>query len=238
MNETLILQSKDRISDSTSSANFVLNLQKPTRKGDYSLEYAYLPNSVYNIDATNDQVYFTDSGARVGTLEHGYYDSSNVASLLQTAMNSASSGYTVTLSTTNSKLTVSKSSGTFYFTFGTNSTNTCSKELGFNNTDQSAGATQTAENPIQLSRHLVFHIDINHQDTYLTSLESGTVGYTFYIPVMVNSQDFIEYRGKDLPTQILKLTDDVKRFNIKLYDDSNRIIDLQKQDWYFVLKKV
>ena len=105
--------------------------------GEYSLESFVFTNNIYNVTNDNNKVYFTENSVPLTTtLTNGYYDGEDFRSHLQTSMNATASGtITVSLDTNTNKLTISNSTHNFFFTFGTNTTNSARKLLGFNASD-------------------------------------------------------------------------------------------------------
>lgn len=235
--DSVILYSSHRQNSSDTPTSFNLNLNSQPLRGRYKLDYIFYPNTQYNINSTNNKVYFTDTGARTGTITPGYYTSSNFHTAVQTAMNSAPSSagdYTVTISSTSSKLTVAKGASTFSFTFGTNTSNSARKSMGFASSDASAGASQVGAYPVNLSERQCLLFDLGVKSGFSTS--DGR-GYNFFLPVNVNSGEIITYNSEENAKQAIEFENPVQTLSIKVYDESGNLYDSNNADWFLKLSR-
>jgi hypothetical protein len=227
------LQSKKRVSGTP--YDFIFKASDPL-VGTYTLKSLVLNNSFFNINSSNNIIYFSENGSnKTCTLTAGFYNATNIASALQTALTTASggyAGYTVTYTATSGKLTVS-STQNFSFTFATNTTNSLGPLLGFN-TDTTAGTTQVADSIMNLNPILSFNIDI---DSHLNVMDMGGYsGSTFVIPNSVNSTDFVIYEPNMGFEQSIVFSQSVSQIRVRVLDDSNQTIPLAV-DWYMILAK-
>src|SRR5271154_1704736 len=93
MSFKLLVESFSRTTSSTSSSNFTVSLPNPFYVNDYKyirLAYAMLFNTMYNVDASNQNIDIKISGVSyLATVPVGVYNATTLAVALQTAMTSA-----------------------------------------------------------------------------------------------------------------------------------------------------
>lgn len=115
---------------------------------------AYYWNPII-IASTNRYLDINDGSDKTATVAIGVYkDPHDLAEALQTALNSVSSGFTVTYSDTTGKYTLVKASGTFNLEWntGANTANTIGTTLGFLVAADDTGAlTYTSDNAISVA---------------------------------------------------------------------------------------
>jgi hypothetical protein len=227
------LKSSNRVTGN--AYNFIVNAVNPL-SGRYLLKCAYINSSFYNVNSTNNIIYFTEnSTAKQATLTAGFYTSANIAAALASALTSASggfAGYTVTYSSITGKLIIG-STQNFSFTFATNTTNSLGPLIGYN-TDTALSTSATADSLLNLTPTLAFHIEINN---YINIRDLSTyTGTTFIVPLTVNSSNYITYEPAVGFEQVVAFQD-VNQFRVRVLDDSNMPIQLQS-DWYMILSKV
>src|ERR1700678_3799195 len=146
--KTLTINSLDRNANSNSTTDFNVNiLPAITNAKKFTLASASIPNTTYNVTSTNNTLYWTDSTTTnfTATISPGSYSATTLASAIVTAMNSVSANYLASYSTTTYLLTVSNSGLTFYFSFGTNTTNSMAYVMGFA-ANGTLAASQTGQN--------------------------------------------------------------------------------------------
>ena len=140
-----LLDSRQRASGSSINlATYNLStLGSPVEPGTYEMLSFNSRNNVYNVDDSNDEIYFDeDSGGAlpVATLTHGYYASADdLGAEIKVAMEIIGAGtYTVTFDDTTNLFTVTVSVGAsdFLFLWGSNSTEPIANDLmGFRAVD-------------------------------------------------------------------------------------------------------
>jgi len=102
--------------------------------GSFSMDGTSYYFDAIEITATSKYIDFNDGGVKVATVATQLYkDPHELASALQDAMNSVSSGITVVYSDSTGKFTISKASGTLslLWSTGTNAANSIGTKLGF-----------------------------------------------------------------------------------------------------------
>jgi hypothetical protein len=154
MTSLLFLSTRDGNSDETWRTFWNIGLPRLNTLGNYrvSLQNIEFPNTVYPINTYNNKVYFNEgAGNLTATLGSNVYTLSEMATELQTQMNSAGAHtYTVVADTQAKKLTITDTTVTFYFLTGAND---AYEELGFDSTlfTNTLAASEVSDYPVQLS---------------------------------------------------------------------------------------
>ena len=123
--------------DSSKSTNNRFTLDN-TINGRWELISFVCTNNLFNVNEYNNKVYFNENGTdRIGTLTVGSYYITDMKTELGNAMNNVgSANYSVSIDTSTNKYTITNSgSVNFYFTFGSNKTNSARRLLGMNEID-------------------------------------------------------------------------------------------------------
>ena len=116
-----------------------------------------MTNSFYNVDTTNNLLYFTDSGStsRTATLNPCYYDDTNIILELDRAMNATATSdkYSSTWNDIAGKVTIAVDDGTFILELS-NTTTAVWDVLGYDTgTNTSASASHEADDVMTLNCH-------------------------------------------------------------------------------------
>lgn len=243
MSARLLLRSVDRTSDSTSSASFRVTLRNPI-EGKYCLKNCLISNTIYNINSYNNSFAFTDgSGAYTGvTLTPGVYDSSGLVTEMKARMEAANSGartFTITYSSTTSKLTFVPSAGNLSFQFGTYTTNSAYRAFGMNQSNGVAASSVVSTNAVQLdfASSLLIHIDeAKRSGIFETSNPTNPTSFSLYVPL---DTSFGAYKSLDTGNfkQFLDLPL-TKTFTVRVTDSNNNLIDLNAGEWEMLFEKI
>lgn len=232
----LKINSSDRENYSNSSTDFYITLSRPLR-GMYRLVSSNIPVSHYNIGSNNNNIHFyEDSSSKTATLTNGIYSASELAALVKTSMDSKSGGhntYTVNLNSNTQKLTISASNA-FHFEWGTYTTNSARKIMGFSENDTASGTSVTSDNIINMNPVLSYNITIENYD----NIESKSSSSTFLVPLFGNSTEICSYEPMSSFEQTINIVNPTKTFHIQLRDDNNNLLDLNGLDYYFVIENI
>lgn len=220
--------------DSTKSSNNVYKLDKRI-KGIYQLVAFVTTNNMFNVNSYNNKIYWNENGTdRTTTLTPGQYNTEDFRSHVSTQLNNDASGtITVTLDDNTRKLTITDTVN-FYMTFGTNTTNSAKKLLGFS-LDGTSSGSHTSDSPIDLNPHKNIFITIEQDD------HRNLEGIEFFNhSLVVNGTgafgEICRYINKDNFDQYIKLKE-TKMLKVQFYDVDNNIIDLNS-DYQLILQKV
>jgi hypothetical protein len=230
----IIIDSKDRASYSTGSHDFYIEL-KELCEGRYKVQYVYIPNTFYNITASNCVFYFNDGTDRNCSIAAGNYTASNLATALTTALNASGTSITfaVTYSTSTLKMTVSGNSN-FTLKFGSYSTNSIASMIGFASSDSGVAAGSfVGANVVDLSYPRCILVDINQ--TPKVASTSNAVG-TVAIPLDVLSSDIATFKSESDYDLFLTLPR-TNRLQFMIRDDRGQALNLNGADWYLILRR-
>lgn len=230
----VLVRSKDRLSGT--SGNFRLNNYYPI-VGQYRVHNIQIPRTNYNVNSTNNLIYFIDADAvnYTATITPGSYTSSTLASAIVSAMEAQSAQtYTVTFSSTTGKYTFVPGSGNISFLFASNTTNSARYILGFNAEDTTPASSVTSTNSIDLSYTPSVSIFINEclDSNYGLFKEQGSE-YSIYVPFVQSYGSYTDLQTNDIAQKIILRN--TKSLNIKLLDHDNNQIDLNGVDFEFLL---
>lgn len=221
--------------DSNNSSNNKYTLDYPIEGRWKLLSFAFT-NNIYNVNDTNNKIYFNENGVGLkASLTNGYNNENELATNILNAMQSVASGtITTSFDDKSSKYTISNTLP-FYFTFGTNTAYSAHKLLGFNQVDGTPSMTsQTSQVPIDLNTYKEIFINfdenddreiigVNYFNTSLWIYGNGTIGEL----VRYNYQDFTEQYMKFRRT---------KSITVRIHDLNNNDINLNSE-YSLILEK-
>lgn len=241
MGDLILIRSRDRTGNSTSSHNFQLDLKgSPIEAGTYSIQFINIQNTAYPIrSGVNDKIYFNENSTnKTATITAGYYSESTLTTAVKSALDTASGGFatfTVTISASTKLMTIS-STQSFSLKFGTNTSSSAARTLGFAASDTSAATSQTATSMINLTDPLSANIRIREASSKGFSCVNGGYGQIL-IPLDVAFGYFKFYKIDDFPQQ-LKFVNKATVLNVEIRDMEGNLLDLNQSDWEILLKKV
>ena len=220
--------------DSGDPSNFRVQLPRPLHKGDtFQLELAHIPNTYYNIDASNNTFTINETGIGVFTvvLTPGFYTNPSAVAELQNQLNDPGWGGSLTYTCVvpaNTQRVVVTASGNFSVLMSG-----VSNPFGFAETTVSA-ASHEGSTIVNTERHQSLNIDLNQT----TEVEGVSFGSTFCLPASVNVLQVLDYTSRDSFPQTFTVTSDTKTLSVRLKDSGNETIDLHGSEWFFVLRSV
>ena len=213
--------------DSNKASNDKYKLDKMI-EGTYKLVSFVATNNIYNITDYNNKIYWNENGTnRTSTLTNGFYDSSDYTSHLSTILNNDASGtISVSLDDNTRKLTITNTL-TFYFTFGSNTSNSARKLLGYNAIDGTTATSQTSTNPIDLNTCKNIFIKVMQDD------HRKIEGIDFFnASLMINGDgnigETLRYIDSNNFDQYIKFKK-TKQISIEFHDIYNNSISLNSE---------
>lgn len=204
------------------SANFIVDFDRsgiPFSEGEVAigLDYVIMPNLIYPIRANRNQVVINEGGAdKIATIPDGYYDSTNFPAVLKEALDSAGAlTYTVTISSTTNKITIS-ATGAFVIKF-TDTYSYMWKILGFNyNSTTPSASSQTGTMPIRLDGDEYFVLQLENLSTGNISSSFATRGIMDIIPMNGAYGDVIYYTPNQVNNLVLGQLNDLKYIRVHI----------------------
>ncbi len=230
------LDTSERINPlSTSPSQCVIHSTSYTFEGRYSLAYAYIPVTFYNVNSSNNLFYFTDTTAHVATVTVGFYDSVSILVALAAAMNATSSSTMYAVSSKNSAtkcVTIASSTNAFVVNLS-NTVNSIAPLLGFMSLYDTVSAMGVISDQMaNLAQIKSFNININGLSS-IVSL-SGQSAYSFILPITVATPSILTYEPSSF-IQAITFERPVRDISLTVYDDNHNVIQLQ-EDFFIVLK--
>ena len=221
--------------DSSKASNNIYKLDKRIQ-GAYKLVGFVTTNNMFNINSYNNKIYWNENGTdKITTLTTGHYNTEEYRSHVNTQLNDSASGtITVTLDDNTRKLTITDTVN-FYMTFGTNTSNSARKLLGFDGVDGTNATSHTSDTPIDLNTHKNIFITFEQDD------HRNLEGLSFFNPSLVINGvgafgEICRYIDNDNFHQFVKFRQ-TKKIKIKFHDTSNNTIDLNSE-YQIILQKV
>ena len=225
--------------DSNNSSNGEYDLDEPI-EGKYKLLSFAFTNNIYNVNESNNKIYFTEDYNDAtyeleATLTNGIDDASDLKANIVKAMDAVSNGtITVVYDDTTNKFTITNTVP-FYFTFGSNTANSASKLLGFNeNDDLTYTTTRVSDNPIDLNTYKELFVNINENN------DRQIVGVNYFNSSLFIFGDgglgeLVRYNYKDFAEQYMYFKR-TKTLTVKIHDLNENVIDLNS-DYSLILEK-
>ena len=172
----------------------------------------------------------------VSTLVNGYYDATDLTTMLSQQLNAVAGGtVSVSLDDNTKKFTITNTNN-FYFTFGTNTSNSARKLLGFNASDGTNNTSHTSDNCIDLNTYKNVFIDIEQNDRH----NINSVGY-YNTSLIINGTgtfgELFRYIPKDNIDQYIHFTRGIKKITLRFHDNNNSDISINS-DYSIVLQAV
>jgi len=229
----LYIDSADRTTGSAN--NFTYQLGVLSKFDKIALLAASIPNTLYNVTAVNNTIYWNDGSARTATVPAGYYNATELAIAMNTAMDLVGTAgpFTVTFSPITGKMTIG---GTNAFTLTTgNATNAIWPATGF-----STGATGTystgfvGNQLVDLNSVPALFVNIGEAGNPVVTTHNGR-RFTFVVPVNNELGGAITYAPEDSFKQVAACKI-VSALTISLCLKDGTPVDLRGQDWSVVLK--
>jgi hypothetical protein len=231
----LLIQSVDRISGTTD--DFTVKIPPLMSVGQVSLLSASIPNTMYNITALNNTIYWTRGGALSTTLSAGAYSMTDLCLALATAMDVADGIETYTVSYSPSTMKISIICTAAYLLTCTSMTTSIWYELGFNtDADTGSATSHTADNVLWLDFPPYILISINE----ISSAEAATTANfcaNFCVSMSHNSQ-YVEVFNENsnfVNQQLYTLGAGLNSFHVRLQRPDGTSADLNGGDWSMLL---
>lgn len=233
----LFIDSRDRLSGSSSSADFTVELPEAVvgiKK--VTLKQVNIPNTIYNVrTGVNDIFRVTRGGTPyIYTIAAGAYTITNLLSTIQTGINALDANtYTLTYSTTTMKVTIA---GAGAFIINWSVTASCYYELGFTSSDSASGTSFTGTNVANVA--LPYNIYLSIPQLGLTTITTfSNDRATFVIPVLENSGSVINYSSEGNFEQVLHFPSPITihRLDIRLHMRGLTVVNLNGADWTMML---
>ena len=234
MKSRIIINSRNRATQSDSPTDFKMKFLYPIETGDYTLKYAYFPNTLYNVNNNNN--YFKVNNTNVSITNGSYV----TQELLVTAINASLS----TLNTSNPSISLTTSlQGNFLKITNNNPSDTITLDFTENNFCYLIGLSKqvyifttdiVSTGMINLSPEMAINIIINQQGNIR---DNNSLSYTFRIPLIADKNEYICYEPAESFQQVVEFSNDQSLLSIRVVDDNFQTLDTLGVDWWILLEK-
>lgn len=227
----LLLRSQDRAQGETH--NFKIKSER-IMQGLYEIKYITLANTFYNVNSENNEIVYNGISLFV---PEGNYNNNTLPSAIKTLLDGELLDvFTVSVSDTTSKLTISSDTSTnFILTFP----NGFNDIIGFNENGYIGNSTYTGFKVIQTNNLLSVGIDVL-ESSYLnvTNYKDDSKGATVYLPFNENYGIYTTYKDDDL-RQFIKFEKPVRSLTVQIKDlSTNELLDNNGANWEMLLKRI
>jgi hypothetical protein len=231
-----IIDSKDRVDNiSNSSTDCVFQFNPGFRAQWCEVVNLTMPMSQYNINTSNNAVYFFNGSNLTFYITPGNYSVYDLIATLEAGFNSVSAGYTVTYSNVSMKITITCTSN-WYFTYGTYNNRSSAYILGFNEVNGVSQLAHTSDNAIDLSLPLNIYCNIAEFNSNVKSSLTGDMA-TFVFPNSVNGSDVLNFNENCEYKQFSKINEaNCQGMAIRFFTRGGTTLDINNNDWTMTLR--
>lgn len=223
-------------------SNFIANFSNnPIEPGRYALVSAIFGNTFFNVNDYNNNIYFKEGSTFLtGYLTNGFYNSTNFATNVKSALETASLGsgaglsYAVSINSTTNKLIISPSSGTIQMLMGSNTSNSCKFLTGFT-VDTTSQSTLISDSPINLTDSYSYNIRLDCYGVKNLLQDNNNNFYSFSIPILSNSLDVFAYEPNHY--FFIEFENRVSQLRVTILNEEGDPLELLS-DYYFILAKM
>lgn len=243
MNDRLnvFLDSRERNNAANDPSDATYYFTDPLPAGRYLIRSFLLANTFYNVDSTNNIIYFNENSTnKTATITAGYYTSSTFPAAVKTAMDTASGGYntfTVTLDSATKKVTIAAGNA-FSFKFATNlNTGLGAQDLiGVGPLDTSAVTSYTCTRVMNLADPMAVLVQIDPVSDNIRSMYGSASG-CIYIPIVKPWGDIVEINDTTEYPQSITLPNQTSKLKVTFRDSKGRVRSLVGGRYYIWLER-
>lgn len=228
------VDSRYRASGSNTNFNYDLNIPFRQNFNSVSVQTVEIPKTYYMLDSVTNNVLnfeYPVATPQVATITSGRnYDASELAAELQTQMNAAVAGFTVSIDSNTGKFTITHSTGVFNITFATNPK--LAKYLGFEQIQYTSNGSfvLTSVNYANLQRYDFLKIRSS------IALNNNNDDLAIVYPASHGEGSIIRYDAVDTHlTSVGMANSRSNNFNFVLLDESNGVVNLNGGNWRILL---
>lgn len=229
----ITLKSRDRISGYANS--FKLKSIRPLH-GKYKILSVIFPNTIYNVNASNNKVLYNGT---LLTLPVGFYDSTNLPSAIKKMLDDdpGPDTFTVIISSTTGKLTITSDTSTV---FSLEFTNGLDKILGFDAMNNLSGAfTYTGQYIINYDINTSVGIHINESSVRnVENVTDDCFNASIFVPLStVNFGQYVTINDENAFEQFIIFEQPTKVLNISVVSLSDQsLVDINGCEFEILIK--
>lgn len=227
----IVLRSQDRSQGETH--NFKIRSER-ILQGLYHVKNISLANTFYNVTSENNEIVYNGVSLFV---PEGNYNNNTITDIIKTLLDGELLDvFTVTVSKTTSKLTISSDTSTnFILTFPNGFNNV----IGFNENGYIGDSTYTGFKVVQTNSLLSVGIDIL-ESSYLNvaNYTDDTKGSSIYLPFNEGYATYTIYKDDDL-RQYVKFEKPVRTLTLQIKDlSTNEILNNHGAEWEVLFRRI
>ena len=236
MSRLLQINSSQRASGTPTNCTFTLDR---AITGSYRLAGAQVPFVLPPVDTTHRSLVVSVGGNESTiSLAAEYYTVSAMASALEVALDAVSNVFTVSVGSTDQRLTISRTGTAVVILYSRTSraASTLADTLGLfedMTITGSSGSSIVIASPVSLARTLSLHVLLNNHSEIETT--NGTRA-TFVVPVEGNSFDLAAYRPRDHVVQSMQFPQPTRRLTVRWTDHEGATLS-RIGGWTLLLEK-
>lgn len=238
---SIIIQSKDRNFGNVENAYYARNLNLSGFDG-FSVKAITFLNNIYPVNSYNNSLttsYGVGPEVLNITINPGNYTATQLASALQTALNTASAGlgylttYAVAFNAITSKITITATAGANLET----ATGTLAPLLGFNATTINTSNVYVGSDPVNITYSNMMAVTSNEWSKYNhPNLRSdGLVGSIIYnVPIgtmIYGANVYWESKAQHINIIPWDRSQTINNFDISLYDDKGQLVNMNNSNY-------
>lgn len=238
-NVAYLIDSTQRASGTLQSGNYNFINAGTIGPGTYELLSYQMANQIYNVDTTNQNIWFDEGGADLtAVIPAGNYTAATLATAMKIVMDIPSaSTFTITHSADTGKYTFTRAAGTFRFKYLTNTTDVATIITGFSALDGVLAIAQVSDNPIDLDTHKNILIDITQDASQNITLLSGFEA-SFTVPIQDSSfGSSLNYEKAEAYAQNVLFSTNLNSLDIALFDGSGVALT-NVANWKLLLRRL
>lgn len=212
-------------------------------KGTYELLKFHTVNGVYNVDLTNNEIYWDEGAAELGPviIPSGYYATPAALAAAAKIVMDIASGTTFTIvyvPLTNGFL-FTPAAGNFKFNWGTNRTQPiAATQFGFRRIDGVLAASHASTLSANLDPHPGILVQLDQDSSNNVTLLDGT-SYSFYIPLTVGYAEEVDSLRNNVFPQTCTFTGNFSLLTVRLFLDDGTVLPLENSSTYeLVIRKL
>lgn len=209
-------------------------------KGIYRLVMFLFPNTICTVNSNNNKISVQEIGNnKIVTclIENGFYTYETLPYAIVKALNDSielNKSYSFNYDDLKYKIEIINSSIEFRIIFD-NQMSSCSELLGYSLVTTNYAKNHMSQGLINLEPIHMLNLSIDGINSINQQNQHGT---TFVIPISSERFGYTNYVSEINFQQHMYVNSDKRSINLKLTDELNRLVDLNRADFMFILEKL
>ena len=234
------INSKFRTNLNDNSNNCRIDLPNHLKKGAFRLVYFLFPNTISSVNNNNNKISVQLKNSEeivTCTIANGFYTHDSLPNAVIQALNGSdklNEGFSFDYSDVTRHLTIINFFSEFRIVFD-EQLSTCSELLGYTAVNTDYATEHLSPGLINLEPIHMLNVSIDG----ITSIDQTNLfGTTFVIPIPSEQFGYTNYVPEVNFQQHMFVNSDKRSINLKLTDELNRPVDLNRADYMFILERL